>query len=264
MCSSCRTRSCCSTAARSATGCSYSSWSALTLTLTSHLSPSLHPHPNPNQVAGLGRCAGLPLNLSGMPYEVVSMARHACRGSGPACRLDAARPRGDNYVRACRDFPSTYVITLGAGSSPPARRRQSPVACRRACQPLPSVRAARTGRSCLHAMALHPTLTGGGPGRQDVRSAARQRRLGRGAGHLALTLTLTLTLTLALALALTLTLNLTRCWTPRPPRQPPAGSARPRPRQRRPRPRALRPPRARPTARSRTWCGPPLSHPTAP
>ena len=214
MCSSCPTRSCCSTAARSATGYSYLSWSALTLTLTSHLSPSLHPNPNPNQVAGLGRCAGLPLNLSGMPYEVVSMARHACRqeGCGPACRLDAARPRGDNYVRACRPGPSTYVITLGAGSSPPARRRQSPVACCRACQPLPSVRAARTGRSCLHAMALHPTLTGGGPGRQDVRSAARQRRLGRGAGHLALTLTLTLTLTLALALALTtaLTLTLTR------------------------------------------------------
>ena len=73
------------------------------------LAPSLHPHPNPNQVAGLGRCAGLPLNLSGMPYEVVSMARHACRGSGPACRLDAARPRGDNYVRACRDRPSTLL-----------------------------------------------------------------------------------------------------------------------------------------------------------
>jgi len=46
--------------------------------------PNLNPNPNstlnnrdpiPNQVAGLGKCAGLPLDLGGMPTEVVSMAR---------------------------------------------------------------------------------------------------------------------------------------------------------------------------------------------
>ncbi len=56
------------------------------LNLNLQLHPYPNPTPNPNQVAGLGRCAGLPLNLSGMPYEVVSMARAACRqeGCGPA------------------------------------------------------------------------------------------------------------------------------------------------------------------------------------
>ena len=53
------------------------------------LSPYLLPNPNPHQVAGLGRCAGLPLDLGGMPTEVVAMAHQACkeRATRPLIRV---------------------------------------------------------------------------------------------------------------------------------------------------------------------------------
>ena len=57
-------------------------------------------------VASLGRCAGLPLDLGGMPTEVVSMAQHACRDSGPACRLVAAQLHAHAHVSHLSPLPA--------------------------------------------------------------------------------------------------------------------------------------------------------------
>eukprot|EP00964_Phaeocystis_antarctica_P133346 scaffold97545_cov56-Phaeocystis_antarctica.AAC.1 len=48
------------------------------------------------------------------------MARRVCRGSGPACRLDAARPRGDNYgLGAARLHEGvSHLSPLAARASP--------------------------------------------------------------------------------------------------------------------------------------------------
>ena len=119
-------------------------------------------------VASLGRCAGLPLDLQGMPTEVVSMARSACTGSGPARRLDEARLHGG----------VSHLSPLAARASPDPHPAM-PLA---PCGLLASMRAARL---IIAHCTLHSARTGGGPSRQDVRSVARQRRLSRGAGHLA-------------------------------------------------------------------------------
>ena len=92
-------------------------------------------------VAGLGKIAGLPLSLEGMPTEVVSMARGLGRRSGLQFDLAAPSPRVPTPNPICRPLHEK-----GMG-----------------------------GAHCT----LQSTRTGGGSSRQDVRRAARQRRLGR-------------------------------------------------------------------------------------
>ena len=96
-------------------------------------------------VAGLGKIAGLPLNLEGMPIEAVSMAQGLGRRSGLQFDLAAPSPRVPTPTpqphHACRYAGCLHENGMGGRSLHVTlytnRRRLKPSRCSKSCSTAP-------------------------------------------------------------------------------------------------------------------------------